>query len=103
MAVVQKAGSAPSRGSDEPDGRRRRSVKSREAILDATRGVVVVVYPEGVWYGGVRPQDVDEIIEEHVVNGRPVARLVVPDEELTGIEPSPPRADSTSRAGEPRS
>ena len=35
MAVVQKAGYAPPRGSNEPDGRRRRSVKSREAILDA--------------------------------------------------------------------
>lgn len=53
------------------------------------RGVTMVVYPDGVWYGGVTPADVDEIIEEHVVHGRPVERLRIPDEELTGKEVSP--------------
>ena len=52
------------------------------------RGVTLVVYPEGVWYGGVQVEDVDEIISEHIVAGRPVERLVIPDEELTGIAPS---------------
>lgn len=51
------------------------------------RGVAMVVYPEGVWYGGVTVNDVDEIIEEHVVNGRPVERLRIPDDQLTGREP----------------
>lgn len=39
------------------------------------QGLTVVVYPEAVWYGGVTPQDADEIFHEHVVNGRPVERL----------------------------
>ncbi len=44
--------------------------------LDACeRGVSVVVYPEGVWYGRVRPEDVPEIVEQHLVGGRPVERL----------------------------
>jgi (2Fe-2S) ferredoxin len=34
-----------------------------------------VVYPEGVWYGGVRVEDVAEIVESHLVNGVPVERL----------------------------
>ena len=46
----------------------------------------MVVYPEAVWYGGVRLEDVDEIIDEHIVGGRPVQRLVIADEDLTGLE-----------------
>jgi (2Fe-2S) ferredoxin len=38
-------------------------------------GAVVVVYPDGVWYGGVTEADVAEIVEEHLVHGRPVERL----------------------------
>jgi len=38
-------------------------------------GPMVVVYPEDVWYGGVRMEDLDEILLEHLVNGRPVERL----------------------------
>ncbi len=40
-------------------------------------GVSVVVYPEGVWYGGVREEDVDEIVRSHLVEGRPVERLLM--------------------------
>ena len=39
------------------------------------RGVTVVVYPEQVWYGGVRPEDVAEIVEQHLIGGVPVDRL----------------------------
>jgi (2Fe-2S) ferredoxin len=42
-------------------------------------GPTVVVYPEAVWYGSVKPEDVAEIIESHIVNGRPVERLIIPD------------------------
>jgi len=38
-------------------------------------GPVIVVYPEGVWYTYVDRQDIDEIIDEHLVNGRVVERL----------------------------
>jgi len=39
------------------------------------RGATVVVYPEQVWYGGVTPDDVSEIIEKHLLGGVPVDRL----------------------------
>jgi (2Fe-2S) ferredoxin len=39
-------------------------------------GVSVVIYPEGVWYGGVTPDDADEIVESHVIGGRVVERLL---------------------------
>jgi (2Fe-2S) ferredoxin len=40
-------------------------------------GPVCVVYPEGVWYTYVDEEDVDEIIESHLVNGKPVKRLQI--------------------------
>ncbi|MEO2153939.1 MAG: (2Fe-2S) ferredoxin domain-containing protein [Aquificota bacterium] len=38
-------------------------------------GPVVVVYPDGVWYGNVKPEDVPEIVEKHLIEGEPVERL----------------------------
>ncbi|MBI4828487.1 MAG: (2Fe-2S) ferredoxin domain-containing protein [Nitrospinae bacterium] len=43
-------------------------------------GPVVVVYPDAVWYGKVRPEDVEEIFDSHLVGGKPVERLFVPPE-----------------------
>jgi (2Fe-2S) ferredoxin len=46
--------------------------------LDACEfGPSIVVYPEQVWYGGVTPDDVEEIIQEHIINNRPVERLFI--------------------------
>src|SRR5208282_4130891 len=44
------------------------------------RGPNLVVYPDGVWYSGVRPEDVPELVESHFVQGRPVERLANRDE-----------------------
>ena len=58
-----------------------RSVKGRvranaAGCLDqCPRGVVVVVYPEQVWYGGVTAGDVREIVDQHLFGGVPVERL----------------------------
>ena len=38
-------------------------------------GPTVAVYPEGIFYVGVEPGDVAEIVDSHIVNGRPVERL----------------------------
>jgi (2Fe-2S) ferredoxin len=40
-------------------------------------GPVIVVYPEAVWYTYVDEEDVDEIIEEHLLHGRVVERLKI--------------------------
>ena len=39
-------------------------------------GPTIVVYPEAVWYVGVTPTDVPEIVESHMARGVPVARLL---------------------------
>jgi (2Fe-2S) ferredoxin/precorrin-6B methylase 2 len=44
------------------------------------RGPNLVVYPEGVWYSGVRPEDVRELVESHFIKGQPVERLANRDQ-----------------------
>ena len=39
-------------------------------------GPTVIVYPEGIWYARVQSEDVPIIIEEHLIEGRPVERLI---------------------------
>ena len=46
-------------------------------------GPVVIVYPDGTFYSRVTADDVKEIVEEHLLKGRPVERLVYSD---TGAE-----------------
>ena len=40
-------------------------------------GPIIAIYPEGVWYTYVDKEDIDEIINEHLVHGRVVARLKI--------------------------
>jgi (2Fe-2S) ferredoxin/predicted O-methyltransferase YrrM len=40
------------------------------------RGPNIVVYPEGIWYSGVQPSDIPEIVESHFGSGRAVERLL---------------------------
>lgn len=40
-------------------------------------GPSVVIYPEGVFYGGVQLEDVEEIVTEHLENDRVVSRLLM--------------------------
>ncbi len=75
-------GSAAIRGAFKDELRRRGLVGQVRAnaagCLDAcAHGPSVVVYPDGVWYGGVRPEDVPEIVERHLVGGEPVSRLLI--------------------------
>jgi (2Fe-2S) ferredoxin len=41
------------------------------------KGPVCVVYPQGHWYQFVDTTDLDEIIEEELINNRPVKRLLL--------------------------
>lgn len=38
-------------------------------------GPNIVVYPDGVWYVGVKNEDLPEIVEQHLIKGKPVERL----------------------------
>ncbi|MBL7895999.1 MAG: (2Fe-2S) ferredoxin domain-containing protein [Bacteroidia bacterium] len=40
-------------------------------------GPTVAVYPEGIFYVGVKKEDVTEIVQSHIVNKKPVERLLL--------------------------
>ena len=39
-------------------------------------GPMIVVYPDNVWYAGVQESDLQEILDSHILGGKPVQRLI---------------------------
>jgi (2Fe-2S) ferredoxin len=64
-------------------------------------GVTIVVYPDAVWYGFVKLEDVDEIVEKHLIGGQPVQRLVLP-ETCINTPRCPHRGGGTVQLAAPR-
>ena len=53
---------------------------NKSGCLDqCEHGPTIVVYPEAIWYGFVKKEDIEEIVRTHLVGGVPVARLVLPE------------------------
>lgn len=52
-------------------------VNSAGCLDRCEKGPVMVVYPEAVWYTYVDREDIDEIIDSHLVHGKVVERLKV--------------------------
>jgi len=61
------------------------------------QGPIVVVYPEGSMYTMVKPEDVKEIVEEHLLKGRIVKRLLAGDREAEDITRSLDNVDFFKR------
>jgi (2Fe-2S) ferredoxin len=40
------------------------------------KGPIMIMYPEGVFYCEVTPEDMEEVVEEHILKGRTVERLL---------------------------
>lgn len=54
-------------------------VNAAGCLNRCAEGPVVVVYPQGVWYTYVDREDLEEILHEHLIGGRVVERLRLPD------------------------
>lgn len=48
-------------------------------LKHCSRGPVLAVQPDNVWYAGVCPADLEEIVSSHLEGGRPLERLRMPD------------------------
>ncbi len=107
-------GSCADKGGEEVRARFKAGLKGRglhgrmransAGCLDACEyGVAAVVYPDNVWYGGITPEDVDEIIDSHLVSGVPVERLRIPDKRYTPpevlVELVPPVVHADNESG----
>lgn len=70
-------------------------VKDTECICFGlcSYGPNVIIYPDGVVYGGVRPQDVAEIVREHIGRGRVVERLLLRRKETPALPDDPSSQD----------
>ena len=42
-----------------------------------SRGPIAVVYPEGVWYGSLTPEAVEEIMDQHIEGGGTAEEYVI--------------------------
>jgi NADP-reducing hydrogenase subunit HndC len=51
-------------------------------------GPIMVVYPEAIFYALVKPEDIPEIVNEHLLKGRIVTRLVYKEEDKEGTTKS---------------
>ena len=48
-------------------------------------GPIMVVYPEGAFYAHVKEEDIPEIVNEHLIKGRPVKRLLYMEHDESGV------------------
>jgi (2Fe-2S) ferredoxin len=49
-------------------------------------GPTLVIYPQGIWYGGVKLEDVPRIVEETIIGGKVIEELRIPDQWLNTPE-----------------
>lgn len=59
------------------------------------RGPVLVIYPQGIWYGGVRLEDLPRIVATTIIGGEILPDLLIPDADLNTRSAAKPSVSGT--------
>lgn len=59
------------------DGKNKARINTAGCLDRCNQGPVIVIYPEEIWYTYIDKEDIDEIIDSHLVNGQIVERLKI--------------------------
>ncbi len=62
-----------------------------DCLRICTEGPVLLIWPDGIVYGGVTPERMERIIDEHVIGGSPIDAWVVQRFNLAGPAAGPAR------------
>ena len=84
---------------DRPEGIVLRT--KADCLRICAEGPVLLVWPEGIVYGGVTPERIERIVREHVIGGQPIAAWILQRQPFKAVEldmqPAvPPEAGGTS-------
>lgn len=76
-------------------GIRNARINAAQCLDRCELGPVMVIYPEGIWYGYRTKADVDEILQSHLIEGRVVERLLLDPDDVPAPAGSEARAASS--------
>ncbi len=60
---------------DRPEGIVLRS--KVDCLRICNDGPVLLIWPEGIWYGSVTPNRIEVIVHEHLISGRPIDEWII--------------------------
>jgi len=70
---------------DRPEGIVLRT--KADCLRICAEGPVLLVWPEGIVYGGVTPERIERIVREHVIGGQPIAAWILQRQPFRSISP----------------